>query len=250
MNKLVELLVILLVFASVTCVTMADENATDVGNATVVNSPDNSAVSAPATTDTSVSTPVTQVQTPAPVQAPVNGKIRISPTVQLRTIQSEVNKDTDAVIDEYMSNAIANDGDLVVYTTLEVPSDVLIRSSQGSDQGDSGIAETSYVIKPGNNMHVQLHAICSKVGKYPVTMNAQYYVGTDKDNIKSVGLATEFNVVEPSTQFHMDTSDNTQNTNDTNGTIINGMTFTTNELIAGAGFLLLLIAIIGLALRR
>lgn len=250
MNKLVELFVVLIVLAGVACVGSADDNATGVDNATVVSSPDNSAVSAQdstvATPDTSVSTPIEQVQTPEPAQeiehAPVNGKIRIAPTVQLRTLNSQVTKDSDAVVDCYMSNPPANDGDLVVFITTEVPSGIMIRSSQGSDEGNSGISETSYTIKPGHNKNIQLHAICSETGRFPVTMNAQYYVGTDKDSIKTIGLATEFTVVEPSKTFHME--DNT--------TIppVPPVPINNTELIAGGGFLILLIAIIGLVLRR
>jgi hypothetical protein len=258
------MLVALLAVISLSLVCAADDNATVAPdqNATVTDTPTDTstAVTTETTTpDTSVATPTEQVetsteqvQTPEPEteQAPVNGKIRIAPTVQLRTLNSQVTQNNDAVVDCYMSNPPANDGDLVVFITTEVPTGVMIRSSQGSDEGNSGIAETSYTIKPGHNKNIQLHAICSETGRFPVTMNAQYYVGTDKDIIKTIGLATEFTVVEPSTTFHME-DNTTKPTPVPKGTTeVGGIALTNNELILGGGFLLLLIAIIGLALRR
>lgn len=237
----IRIIAVLIAFASITLVSAAQvDNMTDVQNAvvnthsTTENLSEISEVGVCATSNTSL----TPEQIPA-----VDGKIRVPPTIQLRTISSEVTQDSDAIIEAYMSNPPANEGDLVVFLTTEVPSNILIRSSLGSDSGDSGISQSSYIIKPGNNLHVQLHAICSKVGEYTVTTTASYYVGTQKDNLKSVGLATEFNVVSPSTSFHLnDDSNSTKSTTDASALL------THDQMMIGGGLLFALL--IALVIRR
>ncbi len=151
-------------------------------------------VSGSATTTLTVTPTVT---TPA-VTAVKEAKFRTGPTVRLRPLNSNIEKDKDGIVELFMNNPSLNDVSLETDMTVSVPSGIYIYGEEGGMSGGAGTVVGHFSVPPGSSRTITLHIKGTEKGDFPVHFSGMYWPDGDKDKWNPISLDNSFKVIEPS----------------------------------------------------
>jgi hypothetical protein len=128
-------------------------------------------------------------------------KFRVGPTVRLRPLNSNIEKDKDGIVELFLNNPSLNDISLELDMSISVPSGIYI---YGEDWGMSGGAETvvgHFSVPPGSSRTITLHIKGTEKGDFPVHFGGMYWPDGDKDKWNPISLDNSFKVIEPSSKI-------------------------------------------------
>ncbi len=123
---------------------------------------------------------------------------KVGPTVRLLSLNSEINKSSDGLVEVFLDNPTLNDMNLEVDMEVDVPSDIYIYAQDGSMAGGAGTVIGHFSVPPGSSRTIYLHVIGKKVGTFPIHFGGMSWTGNNKNNWNSISIENSFDVTEPS----------------------------------------------------
>ena len=141
----------------------------------------------------------TVTEAPTPIETAVQeAKFRVGPTVRLRPLNSEIEKDKDGIVELFMNNPSLNDISLEVDMSISVPSGIYIYGEDGGMSGGAGTVVGHFSVPPGSSRTITLHIKGTDIGNFPVHFSGMYWPDGDKDKWNPISLDNSFEVLEPS----------------------------------------------------
>ena len=131
-------------------------------------------------------------------------KFRVGPTVRLRPLNSEIEKDKDGIVELFMNNPSLNDVSLEVDMSISVPSGIYIYGEDGGMSGGAGTVVGHFSVPPGSSRTITLHIKGTEIGNFPVHFSGMYWPDGDKDKWNPISLDNSFKVLEPSDDLDED----------------------------------------------
>jgi hypothetical protein len=180
-KKVVLMLCLFSIFIASIPSTIAEENQTNQTNATV--------------TSTVTAIPITTTVSPTAVG---EKKFRVGPTVRLRPLNSNIEKDKDGIVELFLNNPSLNDISLEVDMSISVPSGIYIYGEDGGMSGGAGTVVGHFSVPPGSSRTITLHIKGTEKGDFPVHFGGMYWPDEDKDKWNPISLDNSFKVIEPS----------------------------------------------------
>lgn len=189
--RMILCLTIFIVSIASSLIAGAQENATECSN--------NSTTLTNSTTSALVESESNMNDSPIKTQANTGEQaFRVGPTVRLRTLDSEINKSADGIVEVFMNNPNLNEVTLEVDMAVDVPSDIYIYAEDGGMTGGAGTITGHFTVPPGSSRTITLHIKGEKVGTFPVHFSGMYWPGNNKDKWNPINLDSSFDVIEPS----------------------------------------------------
>lgn len=181
----------------------------DTTTATITQT-DTSTNSTPTMTETTVETTETTVETTVVVPAKrPPGKFRVGPTVRIRPLNDEINKNQDGLIEIYMDNPSLNDIPLSVDARLSVPSGIHVYGEGFGEASAAGMVYGKFEIPPGSARTINIVIKAEKIGDFSAQFSGLYWPGDNKDAYQPISLTHPFKVTAPSKDPLKDTSSST-----------------------------------------
>lgn len=214
--KSISAFVMLLILSICTIsVVIAGENATPTTTATSTESATGTPTATQTTTQptTVVTTvqPTTVVSTVQPTAQPTvavkEGKFRVGPTVRIRPLNDEINKNQDGLIELYMDNPSLNDIPLSVDARISVPSGIHVYGQGFGEAGAAGMVYGKFEVPPGSARTINIVIKAEKIGDFSAQFTGLYWPGGNKDAYQPISLTHPFKVTAPSVDPLKDTSD-------------------------------------------
>ena len=147
----------------------------------------------------------TVTEAPTPIETAVQeAKFRVGPTVRLRPLNSEIEKDKDGIVELFMNNPSLNDISLEVDMSISVPSGIYIYGEDGGMSGGAGTVVGHFSVPPGSSRTITLHIKGTDIGNFPVHFSGMYWPDGDKDKWNPMSLDNSFKVLEPSADLDED----------------------------------------------
>lgn len=191
-KKVVLILCLLNMFIASIPSAVAEGNQTNQTNTTATHTLNVTAIATPTTTTTVAPTAVGEK------------KFRVGPTVRLRPLNSEIEKDKDGIVELLFNNPSLNDVSLEVDMSISVPSDIYIYGEDGGLSGGAGTVVGHFSVPPGPSRTITLHIKGSKKGDFNVHFGGMYWPEGDKDKWNPISLDNSFKVIEPSASIPTD----------------------------------------------
>ena len=139
----------------------------------------------------------TVTEAPTPIETAVQeAKFRVGPTVRLRPLNSEIEKDKDGIVELFMNNPSLNDVSLEVDMSISVPSGIYIYGEDGGMSGGAGTVVGHFSVPPGSSRTITLHIKGTELGNFPVHFSGMYWPDGDKDKWNPMSLDNSFKVLE------------------------------------------------------
>jgi hypothetical protein len=185
-KKVVLMLCLFSIFIASIPSAIAEGNNTNQTNATVT----------PTVTVTANPTP-TITATVAPT-AVGEKKFRVGPTVRLRPLNSNIDKDKDGIVEIFLNNPSLNDISLEVDMSVSVPTGIYIYGEDGGMSGGAGTVVGHFSVPPGSSRTITLHIKATEIGNFPVHFGGMYWPEGDKDKWNPISLDNSFKATKPS----------------------------------------------------
>jgi len=146
-----------------------------------------------ATEDATVSPTLTVAPTPVEIIIK-EAKFKVPPTVRLRPLNSEIEKDKDGIVELFMNNPILNDVSLEVDISISIPSGIYVYGAGGMLSGGPGIVYGHFSVPPGFSHMTIIHIKESEIGDFPVHFSGIYWPDGDKEKWNAINLDKSFEV--------------------------------------------------------
>jgi hypothetical protein len=185
-KKVVLMLCLLSIFIASIPSAIAEGNQTNQTNATVTPTVNVTAIPTPTITTTVAPTALGEK------------KFRVGPTVRLRPLNSNIEKDKDGIVELFLNNPSLNDISLEVDMSVSVPSGIYIYGEDGGMSGGAGTVVGHFSVPPGSSRTITLHIKGTEKGDFPVHFGGMYWPDEDKDKWNPISLDNSFKVIEPS----------------------------------------------------
>ena len=170
----------------------ADNNSTNTtGNATVTPVVTQTTTQSPQTTEQPAQTTVQQTVA-QPVQTPA--KFRIGPTVRIRPLNDEINKNQDGMVELYFDNPSINDVSLTVDARISVPSGIHVYGQGFGQAAAAGMVYGVFDVPPGTARTINIVIKAEKVGDFSAQFTGTYYPDGNKDAYQPISLTHPFKV--------------------------------------------------------
>lgn len=200
----IMLLILGTCMATAISIVSANENITNTEGNTSTNT------ATPTSTPTATQTTVIPTQTPTVVmtteEKKVEGKFRVGPTVRIRPLNDEINKNQDGLIELYMDNPSLNDIPLSVDARISVPSGIHVYGQGFGEAGAAGMVYGKFDVPPGSARTINIVIKAEKIGDFSAQFSGMYWPGGNKDAYQPISLTHPFKVTAPSVDPLKDTS--------------------------------------------
>ena len=203
-RKTFIMLIVLGICMGTVSIAMASNNTT--------NTPTDTATTTgtPTATQTTVQPTMQATTTGAPTVVAttqkVEGKFRVGPTVRIRPLNDEINKNQDGLVELYMDNPSLNDVTLSVDARISVPSGIHVYGQSFGEAGAAGMVYGKFEIPPGSARTINIIIKAEKIGDFSAQFSGLYWPGDNKDAYQPISLTHPFKVSAPSRDPLKDTS--------------------------------------------
>ncbi len=136
---------------------------------------------------------------PTTTPVPTEGKFRVGPTVRIRPLNDEINKNQDGLIELYMDNPSLNDVTLSVDARVSVPSGIHVYGQGFGEAGAAGMVYGKFTVPPGSARTINIVVKAEKLGDFSAQFSGLYWPGDNKDAFQPISLTHPFKVTAAST---------------------------------------------------
>lgn len=196
MRKTKAFIMLIILCVSLVTVAVAENNTT--ANATTIGTTTQTDV--PVTTQTATQPVQTVVQPVQPSQTAEikEKKFRVGPTVRIRPLNDEINKNQDGLVEIYFDNPDLNDVSLTVDARISVPSGIHVYGQGFGAAAAAGMVYGKFEVPPGTARTINIVIKAEKVGDFSAQFIGTYYPDDNKDAYQPISLTHPFKVSEAS----------------------------------------------------
>jgi hypothetical protein len=119
---------------------------------------------------------------------------RISPTVRLRPVETEITNRDAGIVELYVRNPEANDQVGVVDLTMSVPAGVQLSGSELGSGGGAGTVGTTIEVQPGSSRTVKMRVFPTEKGDFIIDSTLLYWPQDAKDAMNQFSYTHSFTV--------------------------------------------------------
>ena len=206
MRKIRAFLMLTILCMSLVTIAIAGDNnssanATTTGTATATTTTQSPHSTVPEQTTVAPSqTTVEPAQTTIPSQTTEakEKKFRVGPTVRIRPLNDEINKNQDGMVELYFDNPSLNDVPLTVDARISVPSGIHVYGQGFGSAAAAGMVYGIFEVPPGSARTINIVIKAEKVGDFSAQFTGTYYPGDNKDMYQPISLTHPFKVTAAS----------------------------------------------------
>ena len=138
--------------------------------------------------------PAQTVSQPSQTAESKEKKFRVGPTVRIRPLNDEINKNQDGMVEIYFDNPSLNDVSLTVDARISVPSGVHVYGQGFGAAAAAGMVYGMFEVPPGTARTINIVIKAEKVGDFSAQFTGTYYPGDNKDMYQPIYLTHPFKV--------------------------------------------------------
>lgn len=198
MRKTKAFIMLIILCVSLVTVAVAENNTT--ANATTTGTITQTSVPVATQAVTQpVQTVIQPTQTTQPVQTEVKEKkFRVGPTVRIRPLNDEINKNQDGLVEIYFDNPGLNDVSLTVDARISVPSGIHVYGQGFGEAAAAGMVYGKFEVPPGSARTINIVIKAEKIGDFSAQFTGTYYPDDNKDAYQPISLTHPFKVTAAS----------------------------------------------------
>ncbi len=139
-----------------------------------------------------------QTAQPAKTEEAKEKKFRVGPTVRIRPLNDEINKNQDGMVEIYFDNPGLNDVSLTVDARISVPSGIHVYGQGFGQAAAAGMVYGMFEVPPGSARTINIVIKAEKVGDFSAQFTGTYYPDGNKDAYQPISLTHPFKVTAAS----------------------------------------------------
>lgn len=204
MRKIRALIMLTILCMSLVTISIAGDNnstanASDTGTATATTTTQSPHTTVAETAVQPSQTTVAPAQTaPSQTAEAKEKKFRVGPTVRIRPLNDEINKNQDGMVELYFDNPSINDWPLTVDARISVPSGIHVYGQGFGSAAAAGMVYGIFDVPPGTARTINIVIKAEKVGDFNAQFTGTYYPGDNKDMYQPISLTHPFKVTAAS----------------------------------------------------